>query len=602
MRERDDHGSPRSPEHRRAARRPRHLLADDDPLLDDGPEIVPRGDGAFSSFRYWWSAVSNGRFFTWWTALVTLPMAVTVLGVYPGVQRVEDIPVPFMVSALSWAIQVLLVLPGAWAERRLRFPVARAVLVVGVVAVVSSIRPVLNDALLGVFAPELVVGNVPARMVTNVVAGVLVLSLVAIAVDAVDSATGVNRRLRDALRALAGPDAAPDPDAAREDAMLAARSRIIHVAGSLRWRAGALLSGGDVDFDRVRAFSEEVRARSHELDTRADAAGVDDAPAPAPWVYLAPPPIGLVGVLYVLAAVPYGIRVMSIPVMVVSAVIVIGICVLGDLLVRRLARGRSARTRGVLIVTIGVAVGAVSSLVLLVQLDDPVAFVALPAMPLLTVLIAIATGALRRGTMEQQWLTQALAAYRGVAATTPRTPSELLRAAASVLHGEVQGRCVVFAASLEDEPATPEQTARFVAAVSRALDHAVVPQTPARDEDPFAALIAAWSHVLQIDCEIEDAAATALRDRTSAREVADVVSEAFVNAVKHSAAREATVELRRTGSPQHPSLAVEVAAPGRLRDPRTVPGRALSQLPGHPRLTQRGTDVVLSAAVPLPAS
>lgn len=561
-----------------------------------GDPAHPRPDraGVRATFGRWWNVVSGGRFFTRWSALVTFPIALTVLGVYSRIHSVDELPLLIAVSALSWVIQVVLILPGAWAERRLSSPAVRAGLVLAVVVVVSGVRPPINDLLLGWLNPALVIGNLGTRIGTNVIGGVLLLSLVAVTVDAVDSATGVTRRLREAMSALAGSPAAGEP------AMRAAREQIVLAVGALRNRAAALLGRTVVvDFDRVRGYSEEVRARSHELEVRAGSAELQHPPRTPLAARLAPPPVGLVGLLCLLASVPYALHTMAAPMLLCLGGILLVLPSCGDLLTRRLIRGRSPRSRGLVLLAVPAVTAAVVTVLMLLVSRDLVVIIVFPTMLLLNALIAVAEGAVLRARLEGRWLTQALTAYRGSSTVSPQTPAELLHAAATVLHGEVQGRCVVFAASLEDDPATPAQTAQFVSSVYRALDHAVVPQTVTRDEDPFAALLSAWSHVLEIDCEIDDTAADALRDRARAREVADVVSEAFVNAVKHSAAREATVELRRSGSPQHPSLEVEVAAPGRLRDARSGRGQGLSRLPGAPRLTQRGSDVVLTAAVPL---
>ncbi|KAA9132351.1 hypothetical protein [Microbacterium caowuchunii] len=68
--------------------------------------------------RAWWAAVTSGRFFTWWSAAVSLLASVTVLGSYFGVTQAQDYHVAVGVSAIGWAVIAALVLPVAWTERR----------------------------------------------------------------------------------------------------------------------------------------------------------------------------------------------------------------------------------------------------------------------------------------------------------------------------------------------------------------------------------------------------------------------------------------------------------------------------------------------------
>jgi hypothetical protein len=538
----------------------------------------------------WWAAVSGGRFYTWWSALVALPLAATVLGSFGGVEEPAQASAAVALSAAGWVMCVLMVLPAAWAERRLARPLSRAAVVLGVLVLVSVLRPALNDLLVSWWSPREIGGELGLRIAVNLIAWFALMSMVAVAVNVTASASGVNRRLRGALAALAGDDAA------EERGVAAARTRILETVSALR-RDAAALREGPVDFDRVRDFSEAVREASHDLDEAADAgaAPADQGPTRSFAERLAPPPIGMVGVVFTASSVPYAMSVMTPAGIVVAACIAVGLAIVGDVVMRRLIAGRDARTQGLVVIGVSAGVGVALSLAFFPVLGSLGAEWLIPvvAFPVLTVLAAIAEGAIRRAEAEQRSLTEALSAFRSSDSRRAESAPDLLRTASAALHGEVQGRCVVFAASLDDGPATPAQVEDFIAVVGGRLDRVLAPQTD-REDDAFAALIEAWSHVLDISCEADDDAARALTDAAVARRVADITSEAFVNAVKHSAAKEATVTVAQAAPGV---LAVRVAAPGRLRGGRRN-GLGLARLGVPARLTQRGGDVVLAAAVP----
>ncbi len=549
----------------------------------------------------WWDAVSGGRFYSPATAAITFPAAVTVLGAFVDVRLPQDLAAAVAVSALGWAVLAAALVPAAWAERRLRSPAARAGVVLGSLLAAAAARAFVNDALTGILIPAAEPDQQASRVVTNVVCWFILTSMIAVADDSVLAARVVNRRLQQALAALArGADA-------HHDAARGAHLRIGWAVALLRRELNRLVSG-TVDFDRVRAFSNAVRTASHALDAAADR---DDRgallslerPRGSIAEWLRSPPLGMVGVLYAAAVSPYLARVLPPGAIVANLLLLIVIVTAGDVVQRAAARGRSARVRGALIVTVSILVGAVVSLLSLVLLPGPVpvAFVSLLVIPVLTVLAAVAEEAIHRLQAEQRILSDALAAFRGAAAAEPGDPAALLHSAAAMLHGPVQGRCVVFAASLEDHPATPDAARAFVAAVDALLDDVRDVQGPASGTaDTLDGLLEAWSDVLEISVDISPAAAAALTSTSVARAAAEIVSEALVNAVKHSGARRASVVVR-TESGAQGSLEVEVASPGRLRTNRLADGRGLARLGPGARVSQRGPDVVLSAGIPLPS-
>ena len=118
--------------------------------------------------------------------------------------------------------------------------------------------------------------------------------------------------------------------------------------------------------------------------------------------------------------------------------------------------------------------------------------------------------------------------------------------------------------------------------------------------DTLDGLLEAWSDVLDLSVDIRPPAAAALSSTPVARTAAAIVSEALVNAVKHSGARRATVVVR-TEPGTEGTLEIEVSSPGHLRANRPSDGRGLARLGPGVRVIQRGPDVVLSAGIPLPS-
>jgi hypothetical protein len=125
-----------------------------------------------------------------------------------------------------------------------------------------------------------------------------------------------------------------------------------------------------------------------------------------------------------------------------------------------------------------------------------------------------------------------------------RAQAPLLHAA-STLHGRVQGRCVIFAARVDENPPTADDIAQFRVETDRALDEVLVP-VPTSEIETVGALrrmLAGWEPIMVLETRIDDAAASAVDGAEAAPIVSEVVNEALVNAVKHSGARAARIDI-----------------------------------------------------------
>lgn len=564
--------------------------------------------GARRAVRIGWGTLTSGGFFSGWSAAVSLVIAVTVLGAYRSVNTALDYLPAIGVSVLVWAVLVLLVLPVAWAERRVRRRRWRAVLVLGAVVVAGAARPVLNDGVGLLLLNEPSTGAWVERIVTNVVIWLLVLSLVATATVAYDATRNASERLRVALADLNEADL-------RADAYVR-RARIVLHDEIASVRTGlARLVATSPGFDDVSVFSQSVRAASHRLEDEAALplsevpAGTGPVAVPAParrslLARLRPPAPVVVSVAYVVGSLPYTLTTVPTGLALVAVVLVFGCGFAANAVARRASRRRSAAARGVAVLVAWFAAGVLFSAVaiLLAPHTLPTALVPIVAFPLLAVIIGVSSDAIHSAIVQTRRLSRALAAQTDAVAARTARARLALRAAAEQLHGRVQGRCVVFAVTVDERAATAEELDAFAATITRALSEIEgTAPTPVAPADALAQMIETWSHVLEISSRIDDEARTALGHEEVARRIVDIASEGFLNAVKHSGARRATLEVTRSRSDEDPALRVEVSSPGRLGSALALTaGRGIANL-GDARLFQRGRDVVLQARVPVAA-
>ena len=117
--------------------------------------------------------------------------------------------------------------------------------------------------------------------------------------------------------------------------------------------------------------------------------------------------------------------------------------------------------------------------------------------------------------------------------------------------------------------------------------------------EDLAELVATWSAVLDVSSDISDDAADALADPAISRNVATVVNEGFVNAVKHSDATSVWLSI----GVEDDALLVRTWSIGTLdRGSVTTPEtRGIRVLGVGARIYQRDDSVVLEVPVPLAA-
>ena len=130
----------------------------------------------------------------------------------------------------------------------------------------------------------------------------------------------------------------------------------------------------------------------------------------------------------------------------------------------------------------------------------------------------------------------------------------------------MQGQCVILAAHADERQPTVAEVAQFRERTDDAFERM---QGPVSDIEvgrgsrhgSLGRVISAWRAVLDIAHTASAQAQAALRDRDTDERAAEIVTEAFVNAVKHSGARHAVVTLATEDTGR---VRVRIVSRGRL--------------------------------------
>lgn len=552
-------------------------------------------------------AVTSGRFFTRWSALTSLLVGSLFLVPSIGEPTFSAYVVSVQIAILGWLVLAIPGVIAALLERLLTAPVARAIVVLMAIALIAAARPFVNDRISVALLAAPTGGEFATRISTNTLVAFPLFILVAIITTQFSASRETAARLAAALRRV-------DDAAERVDTFVAESARGLPlVVAQLRSEREELLRH-PLSFMTVRGYSERVRAASHQLDARARSAdlvprpvattravpavvrGRDSGRRPEALARLVPTPALLVGVLYYLMCLPVILshdRPMAVFTLLVGTLAV-------DLVVsasmRRLGRGLSHPARGMVFLVCWMLGGI--ALVGLGALTLPdlgfLGVIPIVSTPAVAAVIALSIDTYRRALRAERRATRTLgSAVKQLArrASLARAP---LEAAITLLHGGVQGRCVILAAHVDEYGATPDAVARFRSETDAAFGTILRPSAAGETTAHLQNLLSVWAHVIDVTTEITPDAETALGEAALARAATDIVKEGLVNAVKHSGARSARVTLTVS---EGGSLCIRVASPGVIV--RTAAsGRGVKSLPGHVELTQSGGDVILTARLP----
>ncbi|MFS0868170.1 hypothetical protein AB3M83_12660 [Microbacterium sp. 179-B 1A2 NHS] len=566
--------------------------------------------------RVWWDAVTGGAFFTRASALFALLLSMTILAPNQHFETGSGYVDVGVVGFVSGTLLVIALVPVAFAERAVQDRRSRAVMVLGAVLLASVARPYVNEGLFVVLYDVAPAGDIwPDRALSNILIWMASLSIIAMTIRSAELTRGTRGRLTHAVATLEHGRrrlARFDQDN---------RAMLAELTADLRAQRDRMLTG-TIDFAAVRDYSNTVRAASHRLEERAqlslrlvEVAGEESAPVESPrpsaLALLQPPPFLLVGVVFFVGALPYAYGVGGMPSALAAVAAGVPITVLADCVSRVFSEGLSERDRGIVIVATWLGAGILMTMLAhqLVDTSDPSRFVPLLSLPLVAIALAACADAINRAAVSARRLEAVLGM---VARTVTRRTAQArrpLRHAAHVLHGRVQGRCVILAAHADEWEVTDAEIETFRRETDAAFDsvHEVTPEADADGREAvqsaheeLSELLATWSSVLDVTSTITDAAAEVLDDEEISRRVATVVNEGFVNAVKHSDAKSVWLSIDVVGA----TLAVRTWSIGELDHApgAAVTSRRVTGLGDGARVFQRGEHVVLEVSLPvLPA-
>jgi signal transduction histidine kinase len=564
---------------------------------------------AWANFRRSLARVHGPAAITWWSWLITLPFALTVMS---GQQYVTGGPAAVLaVAGLQHAILGGMLLAGV-AVLRVVPARGRALAVLAIYAVIGAARPLLFLEAGGLLGIPVEAGDLAGRIAINVVSLVVVLSLIAIGVDLVREHRGVFRRLRAAQRAS-------EHDAARAaerlqtlrstavDGVVAALEEAADAAATNRMQAPEAAR-------LLRAVAEDVvRPASHRVFDDGD-----PEPAPEPDVLRrrewsaaviggmrAAPPL-LTAALFSLLVVPYGITLFGMQ----SLLPVAGgllVLVTANTAIARLPLPRGAAPRLIVLVVLYVATGVVLSIVdtgvllLIGAVPDSVWFQAV-MYPIIALGIAFVASLTTRLRLDQAELETAVQASVAAAARIRADYEHERGSLARLLHAGVQSELIAGALALTAVPdADPAQTAERIAEVVDRARAALRGSSP--EPEPAGqvrALIDSWSSAIRLHVRVAEGAWDRLGDPARAEAVADTISEGLANAVRHGNGAPVRLELR-AGDPR--GVRVVIVSGGTLGAREYGAGRpgiGLRQLSerGTVALRERAGRVELAVAIP----
>ncbi|WP_244604227.1 hypothetical protein [Microbacterium oleivorans] len=505
----------------------------------------------------------SGRYFTRWSLVLAIAVGVLLSVPSVGDASFEGYLRGVTVAALGSLPLIVIGFIGTWAERSLDRPAARAAAVIGTIVAIAGIRPFVNDAVSTLLFATSTGTNWASRIVTNLITCLAVFTVCALTITYQRQLHATTARLQLAaaqMRAGIAEVCRLQNEATRT------RHRLVD---DLRAARDQLLSR-PLDFEAVRGYADRVRAASHALN------GLRTAPAPDSLhaVRVGPtermpflgrlgttPPL-TVGLTYLAATLPFALTHGGLSVVLTAVVVNAALDLAAWALIRSTRRLRP-RLRGSLFFATWLAVGvAVMGLTFALIPDvGSLGLVPLAGVPLIAVIISLCVDVYRRAHAEEQRATTVLlGSARRLAAEVDASQAPLDRAT-DLLHGRLQGRCVILAAHVDENVPEPEVIETFRAQTDDILDDVRSDDIDGEDEpEDIDDLVRAWSVVMGVSLAINADARDALTRAALGDAVSSLVNEGLVNAVKHSGARWAEIEIGRRGDRLH----VRVASPGIL--------------------------------------
>ena len=541
---------------------------------------------------------------TWWTWLLSLPFALTVMS---GLQYVTGGPLAVLaVAGLQHAIIGGLLLLGVAVLRVVRGR-GRALAVYAIFGAVGAARPMIFLEAGGLLGIPVAPGDLGGRILVNLVVCVVVFGLTAVGVDLVREHRGVFRRLRAAQRA-----SELDVECAAERL---GRLRSTGVDEVLSAMADAAAAASEERLEPqeaarvLRTLAEDVvRPASHRVYSDESVAGVPDAEplGRGEWSssvlggMRAAPPLST-ALLYTALVVPFGLTLFGPSSLLPLATGLVVLLVAGGAATRVPLPSRPSvrlATLVLLSVAIGVLVALTSALGLMLSgMDGSSAWFEALTYPVIALGVALVSSLSLRVRSDQAELEKALQANVGAAARIRAEYDRERASLARLLHAGVQSELIAGALALTVAPAAGPETAalRIAEVVGRAREALRRGHEEPQAADEVRALVESWSSAIELRARYGDGVWERLADPARASAVVDAVSEGLANAVRHGDGSLVEVELRPSG---RDGVEVVIASGGSL-DTRG-PGIGLRQLAerGTVALRELAGRVELVVAIP----
>ncbi|MGH1524728.1 hypothetical protein ACRAWC_12085 [Leifsonia sp. L25] len=541
---------------------------------------------------------------SWWSWLVTLPFAVTVMS---GLQYISGGPWAIAsVGALEHAAVGATMLAG-WAVLRATPQQARVPVVFLVFAAIGLLRPLLFLASGWALGIPVATGGLGGRIFINVVTTITTLSLIAAAVDLVRAHIGVYRRLRGAQRAAAR-------DAERTIVRIAElrRSVLETVLARLDDAATAAAAHGIRPADAallLRGLAQEVvRPASHRLYTdavaQAEETVIDGPVRVRAWVAsvllgMRPAPALPLALLFAVLVTPFGIAQHGLLFSLTPVACGVALVWTGNLAVRWVVGRVPAILRAAVLLTgyavIGVLLSLTTNLVVESLGGDPdlvwIEAITYPAIAFGAALVASLSARVRR---DQAALEAAVQASVLEAADGRSALDREREGLARLLHSGVQSELIAAALSLgarsgEDASDGVREVVSNIRAELSA--HRSDPDAA----DRIAALVESWGSAIPLRASFGDGVWERLREAARAEAVVDAISEGLANAVRHGDGSEVTLDVLPAAGD---GVSIVVVSGGALST--AAPGIGLRQLAerGDVELRELAGRVELAVAIP----
>ncbi len=553
------------------------------------------------------AAVSGGGFLSTWALTASLCVSLTFMGPYFTPASGIGLLGLFVASALSWAVLAALLVPFALAERAQKVRSRRVVMLVIVVTLAAAARPWLIDVVLELLGlPTTSQELLLSRVATNAVVWWTVLIVIAMLRNQVRALRDLNCRLGEVVESMRF-DAEALARKARD-----ARDEISKCQADLGRRLETLMQRDGIGWcaSEVLAFSEgPVREWSRTLSSFSlvlDGASEKRTPnqpetqsriVPPSLCHLRVPPVGVVVLVYLVLALPYGIRELR-PGLTLAILAVLAIFgILADWMPRSLLARWPARRQFLCFLLVWLVAGVITSAMVVPAGAVPLYLAWFPVLvlPIVAIVCGWSAGLLHGLTAEGNRLESMIRQRRLQLVEGVAAPRDALRLAANLLHRDVQADCLLYAAGDLDAAAQHELLSRVSTRISK------LSQVVDRAEDLGAgvvgikAMVNAWSGVIDVRLTF-DAAALELIDCTPmlARHVGEVVTEGLVNTVKHADELVAKIDIRALATGAGRVVLVEVSSPGTLSAGACIRADSAVGLLGG-ELVQEASGVRLSA-------